>query len=473
MNLIKDVDRAKLVAPILFESFSDSKKGIFGHKEMPEDLLPPSITKGSYEHLMFITMCTSIDYQRDADQLWDAGRFTMDDNTTKWIYNPELVTNRSDHELMNAMKKYNLSKKHEKDAFQIWKPISSSFINLFDGDPRNLFAKSDHDALKIYYTIKGQYKQYFPYLSGNKILPLWIRMLNDVLDIKLKNIDKIPIPVDRHIARATMRLGLVKGTYYGDITGIFQLIDSVWAEACEDLPYYRLQLDQPLWHLSKHGCTHKKNDYCPKKAECPLSEYCIDGEATIDDKGIIKLNTDQNTTSENAKINKPVKENNYRWCPETGLLWTACNCNQCNERRKGSNDTSIEPEKKPIKLEDPEFLWRDIKQYVEQRIKDGKTTMYTSSQNKTFWLLSATSSYIRVEREKSKLSHEDIPKSDFIDIWKDLHNPKYISSGYTQKDLHGGQNRHTAVTFSLISNIPYIETKEVGRSLRYFLKKTE
>jgi len=471
MSLIKDVNKTKNVAPILFKSFNDSEKGIFGYREMPEDLLPSSISEGSLEHLMFITMCTSIDYQRDADQLWEAGRKTIDDDATKWIYDPESVISRSDNELITAMNKYNLSKKHEKDALKIWKPISTSFIKNFNGDPRNLFEKSDYDAQKIYYNVKGRYKRYFPYLSGNKILSLWIRMINDVLHIELKNIDKIPIPVDRHIARATLRLGLLKGTYYGDISGIFQLIDSVWAEACEDLPYYRLQLDQPLWHLSKHGCTHKKNNYCPRKAKCPVSDYCIDGEVVINDKGFITLNTNHKMNNENIKLGKPSKDYNYRWCPETGLLWTSCNCSQCIERRKGSYTSKIQSNDSPTDIEDPEFLWRAIKQYVAQRIKDRKTTMYTKSQNKRFWLISETSSYIRIKREKSIQLHEDIPKSDFIDIWKDLNGPKYISKGYTQKDLHGGQNRHTAVTFSILSDISFIETIENGRGLKYYLKK--
>ena len=171
------------------------------------------------------------------------------------------------------------------------------------------------------------------------------------------------------------------------------------------------------------------------------------------------------------KTSKPVKEYDYKWCPETGLLWTACNCRKCTERRKGSSYAGVKFEEKPIKLEDPEFLWRDIKRYVEQRIKDGKKTMYTKSQNKRFWLVSADLSFIRVKREDSKQPYEDIPREDFVDIWKDLNRPRYISNGYTQKDLHGGQNRHTAVTFSILFDIPYIETEKVRRSLRYYLKK--
>jgi hypothetical protein len=43
--------------------------GIHGKNDMPEDVLPHSIKRGSLEHLLFITLTVSIDYQRDAEAL--------------------------------------------------------------------------------------------------------------------------------------------------------------------------------------------------------------------------------------------------------------------------------------------------------------------------------------------------------------------------------------------------------------------
>jgi len=66
-----------------------------------------------------------------------------------------------------------------------------------------------------------RFKQLFPYFSGDKIFPLWIRMLYDNVEIKLQNIDKIPIPVDVHIARATFTTGCLTGNYEGTIPKVF------------------------------------------------------------------------------------------------------------------------------------------------------------------------------------------------------------------------------------------------------------
>ena len=111
---------------------------------------------------------------------------------------------------------------------------------------------------------------------------------------------------------------------------------------------------------------------------------------------------------------------------------------------------------------DNEQLWKDVKQFVEQKIDEKQTTMYTNIQLKKFWLKGTTQSHIRVEREDSKLPFEDIPKGDFVDIWGDLHHSKYGLRGYMQKDLHGGQNRHTAVSFTLISKQPPLKDKGDG-----------
>lgn len=281
-DLTKDIEKAKKVAEILYNNWH-SEKGIFGNKDMPEEVLPETIEKGSYEHLMFITLTVSIDYLRDAPTLWNASRKTINDKETKWIYYPNEVMKRSDEELIKAMQKYKLSKKPKKDSLDIWKKVCKSFYELYNSNPINFLKEYDYDALRIFDVMKSRYKYKFPYLSGNKILPLWIRMLKDVVGIEFKNFKKIPIPVDIHIARATLCLGCLKGKYVGNIQDIFREIDNVWENACKELPYYRLQLDEPLWHLSKYGCTDRNafGDCINKIDRCPVSEYCIKGKVYV------------------------------------------------------------------------------------------------------------------------------------------------------------------------------------------------
>lgn len=296
-------EKAKSAAIILFEKFN-SVEGIFGHNIMPEDLLPTwgsdltssGIEKGSYEHLMFITLVVSIDYQREANQLWEAGRKTFEDERTRWVFYPENVFKKSDAELIEALQEHNLSKKPKKDALDIWKSVSKSFFEVYSSNPLNLIKKCKYDALEIFNKkFDFRFKQLFPYFSGNKIFPLWVRMLHDNIGIELKNIDKIPIPIDVNIARATFSIGCLTGKYEGTISKVSSKIDEAWKKTIKLVNHpklrYRLQLDEPLWHLSKYGCRFRRGSSCLKKYECPVSEFCVTGIIYLSAKGI-EINTD-------------------------------------------------------------------------------------------------------------------------------------------------------------------------------------
>jgi len=109
-QLVINSEKAKDVAVILFEKFN-STEGIFGHNIMPEDLLP---------------LVVSIDYQRNADQLWEAGRKTFEDEQTRWLFFPEKLVKKNFDEIIEAMIVHKLSKKPKKDA-KIWSVISIFF----------------------------------------------------------------------------------------------------------------------------------------------------------------------------------------------------------------------------------------------------------------------------------------------------------------------------------------------------------
>jgi len=296
MNDLKiDVEKGKQVAVILFDKFN-SDEGIFGKTVMPEDLMWGSDLQGigvkrdSYEYMMFITMVVSIDYMRDADRLWAAGRSTMEDPETRWLFNPAYVKDRLIDEIMSAMQKHKLSKKHRKDA-RIWKTVSESFARLYDSDSGKLIKECGIDAKKLYERkFDVRFKKEFPSLSGDKIFPLWIRMLHDNLGIELKNLEKVPIPVDRHVARSMFTTGCLIGEYKGNIAGVKQRVQEAWEIVIKSLAHpklkYALQMDEALWHLSKNGCTSRKENVCPKRKQCPVGDFCVSGLVKVSTNSI-------------------------------------------------------------------------------------------------------------------------------------------------------------------------------------------
>jgi len=298
-NLATNPERTAEVIKTLMKWYRESRDGLLAGAELPESKPPGDVTRGSYEHIMFLTLTVAIDYQRSAAKLWDSARITWEDAQTRWVFFPEEVANRDLDQLVAALAKHKLSKKQKKDA-EIWKKVASSFQSLFQGDPRKFFEAHSYDAFEIYNAMRGRYAKQFPYLAGatgtSKILSLWIRMLSDEARIAFKNLDKVPLPIDIHTARATITTGCLVGKFKGTFKKLAVQAQEAWTEACKNTEYYPLQLDEPLWNLSRLGCSKRKNgSSCPEKHQCRLVVYCTantsDAVITISKNGATSIDT--------------------------------------------------------------------------------------------------------------------------------------------------------------------------------------
>jgi hypothetical protein len=292
-----EIARGIQVAPYLYHAFRIT--GIHGNKEMPEDLTPSGVVRGSLEHILFITLSVCIDYQRDANALWASSRQTYEDPETRYLFNPQMLHETPFSKIVRDMQKYKLSKKPQQDA-NAWHTVGVSFYKKSLGDPRNFFDNCNWDAplilakLKIDgHHINGKRVPDYPFLRGDKIGPLWLRMLRDNVGLThIRNLDKVTIPVDIHVA-----LGVVRGQYKGRLDNLFEIIRQVWFESIKGLTVdgrqmIALDVDEPLWHLSKYGCTYrdKITGTCPVYDRCEAKEFCIKGKVSIQNN-LVELDT--------------------------------------------------------------------------------------------------------------------------------------------------------------------------------------
>ena len=292
MTVSIDRSRGKQAAELLFEAFATT--GIHGRTDMPEDVLP-NTARGSLEHILFITLTVAIDYQRDANVLWESARRTFNDPETRYLFNPQALTETPLATIVHDMKRYKLSKKQQKDA-EIWTTVGRSFYKKWQGDPSKFLEYCGWQALAALGHLKmdthldgGQRVDDFPYLRGDKIGPLWLRMLRDNANVMgIKNLERVPIPVDIHIGRATLALGIVRGIYTGRFEYLFEEIRKAWFESVLGLrvgerEMMALDVDEPLWHLSKYGCTFrdKQSGECPMINSCEAKELCVPGKIEI------------------------------------------------------------------------------------------------------------------------------------------------------------------------------------------------
>jgi hypothetical protein len=294
MPVHEDINRGRKVAELLYRSFATT--GIHGYKNMPEDLLPAGVTRGSLEHILFITHTVAIDYQRDANSLWAISCRTYEDPDTRYLFSPEILHTTPSTKIKRDLQRYKLTKKPEQDA-NTWITIGNVFCQKWQSDPRNFLASCNWSAPLILARLKndshlmaGKRVPDYPFLRGDKIGPLWVRMLRDNAGVtQIQNLDKTPIPVDIHIARATLALGIVRGQYKGPLDGLFETIRRAWFTSCTGLvvderKMIALDVDEPLWHLSKYGCTYrnKLTSDCPMYSRCEAKDFCIQGKVSIE-----------------------------------------------------------------------------------------------------------------------------------------------------------------------------------------------
>lgn len=295
-------DRGKLLAVHLHHLFGT--EGIHGRSDMPEDTIPFGVTRGSLEHILFLTLTVSIDYQRDAPAMWESSRKTFEDDDTAYLFEPRSLHATQPKKIISDMQKHGLSKKLSKDA-HIWRTVGVSFYKKWSGDPRNFLADCGWDCPSILNRLRSDDHLYngravsdYPFLRGQKIAPLWLRMLRDNAGISnLENLHKVPIPVDIHVARATLSVGVVSGQFNGKIADLFESVREAWFESVKGLQtkgraMIALDVDEPLWHLSKYGCSrrNKADGTCPAKGKCEVSEFCINGRIKIE-KELVELDT--------------------------------------------------------------------------------------------------------------------------------------------------------------------------------------
>jgi hypothetical protein len=153
----------------------------------------------------------------------------------------------------------------------IWLLITDA-LYAYKGSTLNLLKSYNFDAWKIYEDLSGPLKKNYPFLSGPKILPMWLKILSEDAGIQLRNMDRLPLPVDKNVAEATYNL-LLNRKFDGDVDArITKEVRAVWKQIADDLKSPVISFDTPLWILGGNtGCSSLNHVGC---TECPVNSYC-------------------------------------------------------------------------------------------------------------------------------------------------------------------------------------------------------
>ncbi len=225
-------------------------KGELGGEVMPEDA-NPKLEKDSAENYLYFTLPMALNYQRNSYTLWQSSLSTYLDESTKFVFNPKVCLEKTFEEVQAALTKYKVALQKQKQT-EIWISLCKTFVELFDGDIRNLFNMFDGDVNLIKNFIQKENKTKFPYLSGTKICNYWLYVIYQYTDRKYKNIECLTVAPDTHVCKATHKLGLISDDEFNS-SGVQQVVIDRWQELFENTKYKPIDIHTPLWLWSRNG----------------------------------------------------------------------------------------------------------------------------------------------------------------------------------------------------------------------------
>lgn len=234
----------------------------------PEQLVLDEI-HGLEARLRFLTFGCALDYARDADVHWRS----MDGvrQHLNWAFDPCTVA-RSSPALLE------LSFSSEGVRFWgvdagTWHTIACSLTEHFDGMVFNLVESADFDAPTILEALRSGDAGDYPYLGGDKIAPMYLRMIDEYC-VQLDRIGMVDLPVDVQVEKVTVAL---TPDAFGDEPEDERLdvIREFWTDLSDrhGLPLYRV--DELLWQLGRHwddwGREYFTSHLTNADVDCPLT----------------------------------------------------------------------------------------------------------------------------------------------------------------------------------------------------------
>jgi len=145
-------------------------------------------------------------------------------------------------------------------ASGIWCGVGQSLHDDVNGDIMSLLERTNRNAVQLKKHVK---EKEYPSLRREKVGHLWLRLIDEEVN-ELEDIEKIAIPVDRHIITVTEKLQ--QEEYSRDSDEDLEEIRIFWDEICELEEYYPVEIDKPLWLIGKYW-EDWGEDYLQKKID--------------------------------------------------------------------------------------------------------------------------------------------------------------------------------------------------------------
>jgi hypothetical protein len=206
----------------------------------------PGLVPGSRENYLYFTLPICINFQRSSPAMWAAALKTYQDESTRYVFLPELLAQTSEEKIRADLTKYGLALQPNKHVL-IWMTIARTLHEFYADDPRNIIAEAHNDAGQLIQLLQTIHRKRFPYLSGPKLSNYWPFILSLYTDVQLSHPEEISIIPDTHVLQSSVQLGLVP-------QGSTPLqVEAAWKQLLKDSGINPSQVHPVLWNWSRNN----------------------------------------------------------------------------------------------------------------------------------------------------------------------------------------------------------------------------
>jgi hypothetical protein len=227
-----------------------------------------------------LTLVAAMDRARDAMELWS--RAANLQATHRWVFLPHEVATRSFTELSDVLRTAGVSQRHLPDA-AAWRRIAEALVEEPASPVARIVGDGVGDAVELLSYLTTAHSaggsERFPYLSGPKVGPMWVRMMAYPGGGHVARMSTIPVAVDVQVRRVTENLG-VTDTRGRPLEEVRDTIQDAWfrrvagdgADGPGALAGTCAALDPALWYFGRVGCSRCED----ARARIPMAAVCAD-----------------------------------------------------------------------------------------------------------------------------------------------------------------------------------------------------
>lgn len=216
---------------------------------MPEDANPGFTEKEKEARLAYFTLPMALNYQRDSYKLWEAALKTYNDPQTKFVFDVEALSKKSEEQVRSALMKYKVALQPNKHV-NTWRTIAQTIYKNW-GSFEAFLVSTRSDLLNLKEAVQVSHKKGFPYLSGPKIFNYWSFIMSTYGGVTLKNRKHIEIAPDTHITQCSVRLGVISPDEALSLTK--DEISKRWRDLLGETDIDPIDMHPPLWFWSRNG----------------------------------------------------------------------------------------------------------------------------------------------------------------------------------------------------------------------------